>query len=109
MRDFDSSARSRLSLLSAAFVIARRDFTAILFSKAFLLFLIGPLFFIGISGAAGALGAQAARSADSGRQTLTGPPDRASSRLHSSRTRSRGRSPASVGAARGAGGARAPA
>ena len=77
MRDFDSSARSRLSLLSAAFVIARRDFTAILFSKAFLLFLIGPLFFIGISGAAGALGAQAARSADSPRLAVALAPNEA--------------------------------
>ena len=30
--------------LRAAFVIARRDFTATVFSKTFLLFLIGPLF-----------------------------------------------------------------
>ena len=32
------------SLLRSAFVIARRDFTATVFSRAFLLFLIGPLF-----------------------------------------------------------------
>ena len=30
--------------LRAAFVIARRDFVATVFSKTFLLFLIGPLF-----------------------------------------------------------------
>ncbi|MEW4449480.1 ABC transporter permease [Qipengyuania sp. JC766] len=54
---------SRLTTLQAAWVIARRDFTAILFSKAFLFFLIGPLFFLGISGGAGVLGANAARSA----------------------------------------------
>ena len=30
--------------LRAAFVIARRDFTATVFSKTFLLFLLGPLF-----------------------------------------------------------------
>lgn len=53
---------SRLSLLSAAFVIARRDFTAILFSKAFFFFLIGPLFFLGISIGAGFIGAAAADS-----------------------------------------------
>ncbi len=51
---------SRLSLLRAAFVIARRDFTAILFSKAFFFFLIGPLFFLGISIGAGFVGAAAA-------------------------------------------------
>lgn len=55
---------NRLSLWQAAYVVARRDFTAILFSKAFLLFLIGPIFFGGISIAAGALGAKAADSAE---------------------------------------------
>ncbi|MBA3511912.1 ABC transporter permease [Sphingomonas sp.] len=47
------------TLLRSAFVIARRDFTATVFSKTFLLFLLGPLFpvlmgviFGGISGAA---------------------------------------------------------
>ncbi|AKM08417.1 ABC transporter permease [Pelagerythrobacter marensis] len=59
--------RSRLPLWRAAWVIARRDFTAILFSKAFLFFLIGPLFFIGISGAAGALSAQAVGNAQNPR------------------------------------------
>ncbi|WP_338446925.1 ABC transporter permease [Pelagerythrobacter marensis] len=59
--------RSRLPLWRAAWVIARRDFTAILFSKAFLFFLVGPLFFIGISGAAGALSAQAVDSAQNPR------------------------------------------
>lgn len=58
----DHSAKSRLNVWQAAFVIARRDFTAILFSKAFALFLLGPLLFIGISAAAGALGAKAAQS-----------------------------------------------
>ena len=36
--------RSRLSMVQAAWVIARRDFLAILFSKSFLFFLLGPLF-----------------------------------------------------------------
>jgi len=53
---------SRLSVARAAFVVARRDFTAILFSKAFFFFLIGPLIFVGISGAAGYIGASAADS-----------------------------------------------
>ena len=53
---------ARLNLWQAAFVVARRDFRAILFSKAFVLFLIGPLFFLGISLGAGFLGAKAADS-----------------------------------------------
>ena len=61
----EGAALSRLSLGQAAFVVARRDFTAILFSKAFLFFLLGPLFFIGISLGAGLLGAKAASNADS--------------------------------------------
>ncbi len=56
-------SKARLSLLHAALVIARRDFTAVLFSKAFFFFLIGPLFFLGISGVAGVLGAQASQGA----------------------------------------------
>ena len=36
-------------LLESAFVIGRRDFTATVFSKTFLLFLVGPLLIIGIS------------------------------------------------------------
>ncbi|MXO51807.1 ABC transporter permease [Erythrobacter gaetbuli] len=55
---------SRLPLWRAAMVIARRDFRAILFSKAFLFFLLGPIFFGAISVMAGALGAKAAESAD---------------------------------------------
>lgn len=59
-----TTAMSRLSLRQAAFVVARRDFTAILFSKAFLFFLLGPLFFIGIFAGAGLLGAKSASNAD---------------------------------------------
>ena len=58
-----SADASRLPLWRAALVIARRDFGAILFSKAFLFFLLGPIFFVAISVAAGALGAKAADSA----------------------------------------------
>ena len=58
---------SRLSLWQAAWVIARRDMRAILFSKAFLLFLLGPIFFGGISLGAGMLGAKAAGSAEPAR------------------------------------------
>ena len=34
----------RLPLLGAAWVVARRDFVAILFSRSFIFFLLGPLF-----------------------------------------------------------------
>ena len=61
----------RLSIWQAAFVVARRDFLAILLSKAFLFFLLGPLFFGGISVAAGALGAKAAGSAAPPRLAVT--------------------------------------
>ena len=47
----------RLSTLAAAFVVARRDFTAILFSRAFLFFLLGPLFPVLVGGLAGGIGA----------------------------------------------------
>ena len=52
----------RLSLWQAAFVVARRDFLAILLSKAFIFFLLGPLFFVAISLAAASLGSRAAES-----------------------------------------------
>lgn len=48
----------RLSLLRAAFVVARRDFTAILFSRAFIFFLLGPLFPVAVMALAGGVGAQ---------------------------------------------------
>ena len=51
---------ARLSLWQAAYIIARRDFQAVLFSKAFLFFMLVPIFFLGISGGAGMLGAKAA-------------------------------------------------
>lgn len=53
-----STANSRLSMFSAAMVIARRDFFAILFSRAFLFFLLGPLFPIIVGGLAGGIGSQ---------------------------------------------------
>ena len=48
----------RLSIWKAAFVIARRDFTAILFSRAFIFFLLGPLFPVAVMALAGGVGAQ---------------------------------------------------
>ena len=48
----------RLPLWRAAFVVARRDFTAILFSRAFIFFLLGPLFPVVVMALAGGVGAQ---------------------------------------------------
>ncbi len=41
MSDFTQT--SRLTMLQAAFVVARRDFTAIIWSRSFIFFLLGPL------------------------------------------------------------------
>lgn len=49
-----------METIRAAFVIGRRDFTAIIFSKAFLFFLLGPLFPVLVGLGAGALGGQVA-------------------------------------------------
>ncbi|MEO6388410.1 MAG: ABC transporter permease [Croceibacterium sp.] len=46
----------RLPLIKAAFVIARRDFVAILFSRAFIFFLLGPLFPLTVGALAGGIG-----------------------------------------------------
>lgn len=46
----------RLSTFAAAFVIARRDFTAILFSRSFIFFLLGPLFPVLVASLAGGVG-----------------------------------------------------
>lgn len=53
-----------IDTIRAAFVIGRRDFTAIIYSKAFFFFLLGPLFPLLVGGAAGALGGQVARDID---------------------------------------------
>ncbi len=57
------NARPRLSTLEAAWVIARRDFIAVLFSRAFLFFLLGPLFPFIIGGLAGSIGGEVQREA----------------------------------------------
>ena len=54
---------SRLSTVQAAWVIARRDFLAILFSRAFFFFLLGPLFPLAVGGMAGSIGGQVERVA----------------------------------------------
>ncbi|APG61695.1 ABC transporter permease [Sphingorhabdus lutea] len=51
-------------VIRAAWVIGRRDFTAIIFSKAFIFFLLGPLFPLLIGFAAGGLGKQIAQERD---------------------------------------------
>ncbi len=56
-------AKPRLSRFEAAWVIARRDFIAVLFSRAFLFFLIGPLFPVIVGGLAGSIGSQVKRDA----------------------------------------------
>jgi len=55
---------TRLSRFEAARVIAQRDFRAILFSRAFLFFLLGPLFPIIIGVLAGVIGGQVQRDAN---------------------------------------------
>jgi ABC-2 type transport system permease protein len=51
-------------IFRAALVIGRRDFTAIIFSKAFIFFLLGPLFPVLVGIGAGSLGGQIAKEAD---------------------------------------------
>lgn len=59
----DSAIRPRLSAMEAAWVIARRDFVAVLFSRAFLFFLLGPLFPVIVGGLAGSIGGEVQRDA----------------------------------------------
>jgi ABC-2 type transport system permease protein len=54
----------RLSTWQAAYVIARRDFCAILFSRSFIFFLLGPLFPVIVGGFAGGIGQRVQQSAD---------------------------------------------
>ena len=58
------SRTGRLSTLAAAYVVARRDFVAILFSRSFFFFLLGPLFPILVGGLAGGIGQKVQDSAD---------------------------------------------
>ncbi len=54
----------RLSTLAAAMVIARRDFTAILLSRSFIFFLLGPLFPLIVGIMAGGVGQKVQQSAE---------------------------------------------
>jgi ABC-2 type transport system permease protein len=51
-------------MLRAALVIARRDFTALIRSKAFIFFLVGPLLMFGIALAAGGVGNRIAQDTE---------------------------------------------
>ena len=52
------------TLLRSAFVIARRDFTATVFSQAFLFFLLGPLFPVLMAVIFGSIGGDALSEAE---------------------------------------------
>ena len=56
--------RGRLSTFAAAMVVARRDFGAILFSRSFLFFLLGPLFPVLVGAMAGGVGQRVQESAE---------------------------------------------
>lgn len=51
-----------LRTIRSAWVVGRRDFVAVIFSKTFLFFLLGPLFPIVVGALAGGIGNQVARS-----------------------------------------------
>ena len=60
----DDPGRGRLSIWQAAFVVARRDFFAILLSRAFVFFILGPLFPVVIMGLTAGLGRQVSETID---------------------------------------------
>ncbi|WP_343609074.1 ABC transporter permease [Novosphingobium sp.] len=51
----ETTKGGRLSLLSAALVVARRDFMAVLWSRSFIFFLVGPLFPLIVGALAGSV------------------------------------------------------
>jgi ABC-2 type transport system permease protein len=53
-----------METLRAAFVVARRDFVAVIWSKTFIFFLIGPLFPVLVGALAGGIGAKVQRDMD---------------------------------------------
>lgn len=69
----DPSEKSRLSRIQAAWVIARRDFLAILFSRSFLFFLLGPLFPAVVFALSGGIGAAAVERGNDTRIALQMP------------------------------------
>ncbi len=69
----DPTEKSRLSRIQAAWVIARRDFLAILFSRSFLFFLLGPLFPAVVFALSGGIGAAAVERSNDTRIALQMP------------------------------------
>jgi ABC-2 type transport system permease protein len=65
----------RMNRLQAAFVIARRDYAATVFSRAFLFFLLGPLFPILLGILFGGIGARVASEAEQTRVAVIASPD----------------------------------
>ena len=53
-----------MRFLRSSFVIARRDFSATVLSKAFIFFLLGPLFPLLLGGVFGTIGAKVASEAE---------------------------------------------
>ena len=66
----DVQARGRLSTLAGAFIIARRDFVAILWSRSFIFFLLGPLFPVFVGVMAGSIGNKVEQTVDAPRVGL---------------------------------------
>lgn len=64
-----------LNKFQAAFVIARRDYAATVFSRAFLFFLLGPLFPILVGGLFAVIGANVGSSARPGLAVIAAPAD----------------------------------
>ena len=62
--DSPNRPTGRLSTIAAAYVVARRDFVAILFSRSFFFFLLGPLFPLLVGGLAGGIGQRVQETAD---------------------------------------------
>lgn len=64
MSDSSTNQTGRLSTLAAALVVARRDFIAVLFSRSFFFFLLGPLFPVLVATLAGGVGQSIRAQAD---------------------------------------------
>lgn len=62
-----------MRLLRSAFIIGRRDFAATVFSKAFIFFLIGPLFPVLLGALFGGIGARVATQAEQSRVAVIAP------------------------------------
>ncbi|NKJ42729.1 ABC transporter permease [Novosphingobium sp. SG720] len=71
--------------LRAAWVIARRDFVAVIWSKSFVFFLLGPLFPIIVGGMAGAIGAQVQKDLDHPQVGIALPADEAARMIEAHR------------------------